>query len=640
MGAKSNMLRALLLGTLVVVLIGLWSPYTLLIVNSSEITWSYFPIAIGTPFVLLLLLNIVVVKVYRPLGLRSAEIALILAMGLAATGFPIFIVYYLIYTITLPYYYATPENRWEEFIIPYLPKWAVAKDEGDAMKWFFEGAPQGGQIPWSVWAEPILWWSTLIWAICLVSFCVVVILRAQWMENERLRFPVMEMPEQLLEEDEKSALPPLMRNWLFWIGTGTPLFVISWNVIGYFVPSFPRIAVQDLNGFYLGQDFPAIFLMVLFPVLGFAFFVNLEISFSIWFFYLLAVIQAGIMNRVGITIQHSDPFVWAWGMEQIAWQNWGAFAFMVLASLWMGRRHLKEVFRQAWERRQPGDDCGEIVSYRSACIGLILGLLYILTWLCQSGMTLPVALLFLGSALIGYLGITRLVIETGAYYITTPVVGQAFTRALLGTGVSPPTLVSLGLSGAWFGDVQSIFMPAAAHGVYLARRISGLGKRALTLGLVISALVGSAVSLGFIVHLAYRYGGANFLQIGPVSKSFDVAAHYIQNPMGTDWQKLSLFAGGAAIYVLLTYVRYRFLWWPVHPLGLAISSVWMVRYIVFSFVLAWFCKWMVLQYGGVKLYRDVRPFFVGLIFGFFIGVTVSFIVDLIWFPDAGHSIWG
>ena len=49
---------------------------------------------------------------------------------------------------------------------------------------------------------------------------------------------------------------------------------------------------------------------------------------------------------------------------------------------------------------------------------------------------------------------------------------------------------------------------------------------------------------------------------------------------------------------------------------------------------------MVLQYGGVKLYRGVRPFFIGLIFGFFIGVTVSFIVDLIWFPDAGHSIWG
>ena len=42
-------------------------------------------------------------------------------------------------------------------------------------------------------------------------------------------------------------------------------------------------------------------------------------------------------------------------------------------------------------------------------------MLYILAWLCQSGMTLLVAMLFLGSALIGYLGITRLVIETGAH---------------------------------------------------------------------------------------------------------------------------------------------------------------------------------------------------------------------------------
>ena len=120
--AKLTLLRTLLLGTLVVVLLRLWSPYTLLIVNSSEITWSYLPIAIGTPFVLLVLLNIVVVKAYRPLGLRPAESALILVMGLAATGFFIFMVYYVIYTITLPYYYATPENQWEEFIIPYLPK--------------------------------------------------------------------------------------------------------------------------------------------------------------------------------------------------------------------------------------------------------------------------------------------------------------------------------------------------------------------------------------------------------------------------------------------------------------------------------------------------------------------------------------
>ena len=183
-------------------------------------------------------------------------------------------------------------------------------------------------------------------------------------------------------------------------------------------------------------------------------------------------------------------------------------------------------------------------------------------------------------------------------------------------------------------------MPAAAHGAYLSRRISGLGKSGLTAGMALSTIVGSAVSIGFIVHLAYRYGAANFIRGGPGAVAFDVAAHYIQNPIEADWQKLSFSIIGAAVYAILIFVRYRFLWWPLHPIGMAISSVWMVRYIALSFLLAWFFKGVILRYGGAKLYRRIRPFFVGLVFGFFIGVTASFIVDLIWFPDSGHSIWG
>ena len=221
--ANPTMIRALVLGTLVVILIGVWSQYTLLIVNSSEITWSYFPIAIGSPFGFLLLLNLLARKLYRRVGLRPAELALILVMGLAATGLPIFIMMYLIKMISMPYYLATAENRWEVFIVPYLPDWAVPGTEGNAMEWFFTGAPRGAQIPWGTWLGPFVWWLTLIWAVYLVSYCVVVILRAQWMERERLMFPVMEMPRQLLEEDEPRVLPPLMRDWLFWIGASIPV---------------------------------------------------------------------------------------------------------------------------------------------------------------------------------------------------------------------------------------------------------------------------------------------------------------------------------------------------------------------------------------------------------------------------------
>ena len=34
----------------------------------------------------------------------------------------------------------------------------------------------------------------------------------------------------------------------------------------------------------------------------------------------------------------------------------------------------------------------------------------------------------------------------------------------------------------------------------------------------------------------------------------------------------------------------------------------------------------------------VRPFFIGLVVGFFLGMGFSFVVDWIWFPGQGHPI--
>jgi len=36
----------------------------------------------------------------------------------------------------------------------------------------------------------------------------------------------------------------------------------------------------------------------------------------------------------------------------------------------------------------------------------------------------------------------------------------------------------------------------------------------------------------------------------------------------------------------------------------------------------------------------VRPFFIGLILGFFAGAGVSFLVDMAWFPGEGHMLYG
>jgi hypothetical protein len=59
---------------------------------------------------------------------------------------------------------------------------------------------------------------------------------------------------------------------------------------------------------------------------------------------------------------------------------------------------------------------------------------------------------------------------------------------------------------------------------------------------------------------------------------------------------------------------------------------------IFSLFLAWACKAIILRLGGVQLYRKSQPFFVGLLVGYALGVSLSSVVDMIWFNGQGHGI--
>ena len=74
------------------------------------------------------------------------------------------------------------------------------------MRHFYEGLPSGQGIPFEAWLGPLFWWLSLIFAIYFICFCMVVIFRRQWAENERLVFPLMEMPRLLMDDDGQSIL--------------------------------------------------------------------------------------------------------------------------------------------------------------------------------------------------------------------------------------------------------------------------------------------------------------------------------------------------------------------------------------------------------------------------------------------------
>ena len=636
-------IRAILLGVVLVAIISVGGSYSLWVVDSSEITWSYFPNGVGFPIICLVLVNALLRKYCASIALRPAEILIVTIMGLVVTGLPVFLVGFLIAIPSSPHYGASPENQWGSNIIPYLPEWLIPTNEGMAMTWFYEGLPYGEPVPWHTllhaWVMPMFWWMSFVVVLFFVCYCLVAIFRKQWVERERLAFPLTEIPLALVATDGRS-LPPVFRSYVFWAGAAIPLGIILWNIGSYFFHFVPKISSH--YPLVLAHGFPPLNIHLYFPVVGFLYFVNLQVSFSLWFFFVIALIQEGIFNRFGLGITEGDVFVW--GLPTTSWQCWGAFVFMVIGGFWVARDHIADVVRKAVWPSCPVDDTKELLSYKLSLWGTLLGILFMVFWLEQAGLSYFEATFFLFFVLVAYLGITRLVIQGGIYYVTTPVVSQAMTMSTLGTAsFTPHGLAGLGLTYSFFGDVQSILMPSVAHAAKLKDSFT-LGRKGLLFSIGFAVVMGLVLSAGYIFFKAYTEGAANFnawkftLSHGAGVMTFSSVVGKISNPVGPDLQKLNFFGIGAGVMSLLTLLYYKVSWWPIHPIGFTVSAVWMIRNQAAAIFMAWLSKTLIMRFGGIELYRKASPFFVGLVVGHFLGVGFSFIVDFIFFHGNGHPI--
>ena len=186
-------------------------------------------------------------------------------------------------------------------------------------------------------------------------------------------------------------------------------------------------------------------------------------------------------------------------------------------------------------------------------------------------------------------------------------------------------------------------MPSAAHAARMHSKFY-MNRKGLLLSIVVALFVGFSASLIYVVTMAYDQGASNFnswffrVSSGAGVRAFDDVIAKIKTPTEIDFHKLSFFSIGATAMSLLTFLQYRFTWWPLHPVGLAVSAVWMIRNQVAAIFIAWAAKSLIMRFGGIDLYRKSAPFFIGLILGHFSAVGISFIVDMIFFPGNGHPI--
>jgi len=372
-----------------------------------------------------------------------------------------------------------------------------------------------------------------------------------------------------------------------------------------------------------------------FPIMGFTYLINQEVALGVWFFNLIYLAARGMFNVMGVS---SAENLGIYGAAEPIFKNFGTGAFLtfVLMGFWMARSHLKDVFGKAFGVRK-ADDSEEIVSYRTAVFGLILGLVIMLAWLVMSGMGFLTAALFVFFALIFFIGLTRIIAEAGIATMISPSIGSGQVVSSLGSSaVGSEGMTALGMTYVYSSDIRTFPMSAMAQSLKIGDWIKSRGRGGMFLAVVLAVFIGYFVSSWLVLKLAYGYGGINlntwFYVNGP-QYPYNWPVSHILHPAGPSASGWAARGMGAALMGLLMFVRYRFLWWPFHPLGFAVGSVLWIDHLWFSIFLVWLVKGMILKYGGVRMFRQGRPFFLGLILGQYSAAVIWFLIDL----AAGHT---
>jgi len=543
-------------------------------------------------------------------------------------------------TIAAPFYLDTAENGWRELLHEHIPSWIALRNEDGAAKLFFEGLAPTEPVPWGAWVVPMFWWTTLICAIGWLTLCIMVILRKQWVENERLEYPLMNVGIRLAAEvDDPDGIAAMVLSRAFRIGFGVGVVAVMWNVISFFYPLVPQIpTTPSATGWFRWlEGAPTFWVQFSVYITGFAYFARIEALFSFWMFFFITGTEVAIFDRLGVGSSIGEG-----GLEAVRSQSFGALIMIVIVSLWMARNHLKQVFRKAIYGDPDVDDSDEVLSYRSAVLGLAIGLLYMGGWLHLAGMEFKVLGLYMTFAVIAYIGLTRVAAEVGLPYanISDTALNWAPFYILGSRGLTAPSMVTQGYIFALFATTRGFLGPPLAHTLKLTTGLNYSRSR-LVKAIIIAMLVGMAFACGDTIHTAYRQGGYNLgglTRVAGVQNNYQRAVTWIRNPEPPDYDRLAFVGVGMAVVTILTVVRYHFIWWPLPAVGLALQGMWMSRRLAFPVFTVWAYKSIVLKLGGVQMYRRGQPFFIGMMIGYAFAVFFSTVIDHFYFFGQGHVV--
>jgi hypothetical protein len=621
------------------------------------ITAASLPSGAVFAFTVTLAANAFVRRRWPRAALRPRELALVFGMLYVSAALPQAAVGETIVTLAV--------------VARYFPRFAGLADgtippallvpDHRAARLFYEGlsAPAGHTsagaqgIPWVAWLLPLALWSVPVLLLLFSLFCLSRLLSRRWIDEERVTFPLMELPLEMIAgaTDGRFWRAPAM-----WLGFAIPAVQVTIGELHSYFPAVPemgQILQWKFDEALTTAPWNAVSGIVIsvWPlIVGISYLLNSEVAISIWAFHLLFWAQLLAFAAAG----HNVATVGAapeGGFQPLEWIHWTEFGgcialtIVIFASIrhdlaaaarslvegirWPSglspRRHGEHASPCLRGERAMSPDAAAPRRERAgappvwALAGYLGANAALLAWSAALGLGVVGMAGFLILHTIIVLPLARLVAAGGLYLVDNGYVPQRLLWSLAGTqGLSAPNLYALNSMNALFGRADMSFLYFTTNNARLAEATKTQG-RPMTAAVWLAVPAALVSAYLFVLLTSHAYGAGTFRAwtlTWNVPEHLDQLASALANRHGPEPLAYLGIGAGVAIASGLIFMNRRFLWWGISPLGFVVASSENITGQIWSSVfLGWLIATLIRRLGGLRVYLQLRPFFLGLILG-------------------------
>ncbi len=538
------------------------------------------------------------------------------------------------------------------------------------------------RVPWRAWLPVYRYWIPLVLCLAMAMIGLSLVLHRQWSRHERLPYPIAQFASVIMGADTDDGNGGgALRSRAFWAGAAAVFFLHMNNYVctwrpGLFIPIARRVDFSPLlrlTPWMAHSPVPVNWIgapPICFAIIGLAFLLPTQISLSVGLAPYAFALVTGALTAYGVGC--STRF----GMEPsiVLLCYAGAWCGMFLVVLYNGRQYFTTVLRRALGRRigheaaaePPTPTAADASSAAASCDDVephvvwggrafLVGILAFVVLLVVGGFNPFTAVLFAGLTVVIQVVASRVLAEAGVFHLHPHFFPVTVVWALFGAAaVGPDQLLVLGLfSAVLLTNPREALLPFVATALKIGETaktpVPALARRGATV-VILGLLVAAPITL----YLHYQYGamltGDGWTSVMMPKLTFDasVKTRHALAAQGLLEQamhagpvaRLGMLApdGPAVTAFFVTFglvfafaaLRYRFAWWPLHPVMLLMLATAQSMSSGFSFLLGWAVKSATVRYGGDAACRTLKPLMFGLIAGEVMASVVPMLVGIIY----------